>query len=76
MNVKRKDKIDTIDILSMVICILIATIMLIYSLHGQEQLCSYCKKPINIQMDDCVICNGRLYYHPACYGEKLKEEKK
>ena len=73
---KRKSKIDTIDILAMVICVLIATIMVMCSLYGQDHLCSYCEKPINEQMDDYVVCDGRIYYHPECYLEKLKEEKK
>lgn len=73
---KRKSKINTIDILAMIICILIATIMVIYSLYGQGHLCGYCKKPINKQMDDYVVCDGRIYYHSECYQEKLKEEKR
>ena len=78
MNVKRKrkSKINAFDILAMIICILIATVMVMYSLYGQGHLCGYCNKSINEQTDDYVVCDGRIYYHSECYREKLKEEKK
>lgn len=70
---KKTNKIDT---LSMIACVLIAIGYFLTSVFfGNSHLCNRCKKLIRSN-EDCVICDGRYYYHTGCYQEKLKEESK
>lgn len=70
-----KMKPSKIDILAFIACVIIATGTVISVLYGEAHTCSRCKKRIPPN-EDCVICDGKYYYHVECYREKLKEEKK
>lgn len=71
-----KHKIDKIDILAMIACVIIATVSVVCSLYSDRYTCSWCEKRIHKTEDEYVVCYGCVYYHPECYLEKLKEERK
>ena len=66
-------KVSAIDILALIACIIIAICCIGEALFDKSHMCQYCKGLIKAG-DDCVICDGRYYYHPECYIKKLKEE--
>lgn len=71
-----KQKLSKIDILGMIACVLIAIGYFLTSVFfGNSHVCNRCKALIRSN-EDCVICNGKYYYHTYCYEEKLKEESK
>lgn len=69
---KRKSKIDTIDILAFVACVLIAGISVFMNVYNSRHTCHYCHK--KIFSDTYVVCDGSKYYHTECYKEENKHE--
>lgn len=71
-----KTKPSKIDILAFIACVIISIGYFLTSVFfSDSHICTRCKAVIRSN-EDCVICNGKYYYHTECYQEKLKEEKK
>ena len=71
-----KKKIDKLDILALIACILIATISVCSAILDNCHICEYCHKKVYEVENEYVVCYGYRYYHAECYLKKLKEEAK
>lgn len=69
---KRKSKIDAIDILAFIAGLLIAGISVFMNIYNSVHTCHYCHK--KIFGDTYVVCDGSKYYHTKCYKEEKRNE--
>lgn len=69
---KRKSKINAIDILAFIACVLIAGISVFMNIYNSVHTCHYCHK--KIFANTYVVCDGSKYYHTECYKEEKKHE--
>jgi hypothetical protein len=69
-----KKKPSKIDILAFIACVIIAIGYFLTSVFfSDSHICTKCKTVIRSN-EDCVICDGKYYYHVECYQEKSKED--